>query len=50
MNLEYEDNTLDGILRRVVSNEEDFERIKAALVKGLQGQLCKDGGRKGLYI
>ena len=29
LNLEYEDNTLDGILRRAVSNEEDFERIKA---------------------
>lgn len=29
LNLGYEDNTLDGILRRVVPTEEDFERIKA---------------------
>lgn len=28
LNLEYEDNTLDGILRRVVANEEDYQLIK----------------------
>ncbi|MEA1962593.1 MAG: transposase [Bacillota bacterium] len=29
LNMEYEDNSLDGILRRMVANEEDFHRIKA---------------------
>lgn len=29
LNLEYEDNTLDGILRRVVPTAEEFKRIKA---------------------
>jgi putative transposase len=29
LNLEYEDNSLDGILRRVVPSEKEFERIKA---------------------
>jgi len=29
LNLEDEDNTLDGILKRVVTNEKDFKRIKA---------------------
>ena len=29
LKLEYEDNTLDGILRRVVPTREEFERIKA---------------------
>jgi REP element-mobilizing transposase RayT len=29
INMDNEDKTLDGILRRVVANDEDFERIKA---------------------